>query len=52
MPLISVFIKKVMKKENVSKNSTPILDVLYHRLTSKSTLQSVYINIIQTLFLI
>ena len=52
MLLISVFIKKFMKKVKISKNSTPILDVLYHRMTSNSTLLSVYINIILKLFLI
>ena len=56
MLLISVFIKKLMKKKKISKNFTPILDVLFHRLTSNSTLTqmllSVYINIILTLFLI
>ena len=50
--LISVFIKKLMKK----MNSTPILDVLFHRVTSNSTLiqmlLSAYINIILALFLI
>ena len=45
-----------MKKVKISNNSTPILDVLFHRLTSNSILIqmlfSVYINIILTLFLI
>ena len=56
MLLISVFIKKLMKKKKISKNFTPILEVLFNRLTSNSTLTqmllSVYINIILTLFLI
>ena len=52
---ISVFIKKLMKKMKISKNSTPILDELFHRLTFNLTLIqmifSVYINIILILFL-
>ena len=56
MLLISASIKKLMKKVTISKNSTPILDVLFHRLTSNSMLIQmflfVYINIILTLFLI
>ena len=44
------------KKVKIIKNSTPISDVLFHRLTSNSTLiqifLSVYINIFVTLFLI
>ena len=42
MLLISVFIKKLMKKVKISKNFIPILDVLHHRLTSNSTFLSVY----------
>ena len=56
MLLISVFIKKLMKKKKISKNSTPTLDVLFHRLTSSSTLIQmllpVNINIILKLFFI
>ena len=52
---ISVFIKKLMKKMKISKNSTPILDERFHRLTFNLTLIqmifSVYINIILILFL-
>ena len=35
--LISVFTKKLMKKVKFSTDSTPILDVLFYRLTSNST---------------
>ena len=57
MLLISVFIKKLMKKKKkISKNSTSILDVLFHRLTSSSTLIQMllpaHINIILKLFFI
>ena len=55
MLLASVFIKTLMKKVKIIKNCTPILDILFHRLTSNSTLTQmflpVYINIILTLFL-
>ena len=56
MLLINIFIKKLMKKVRITKNSTPMSDALFYRLTSNSTLiqmpLSVYINIIVTLFLI
>ena len=56
MVLISVFIKKLMKKVKISKNSTGNLDPFFCRLTSNSALiqmlLSVDINIILTLFLI
>ena len=55
MLLTRVFIKKLMKKVKLIKNSTPISDLLFHRLTFDSTLTqmflSVYINIILTLLL-
>ena len=56
MVLISVFIKKLMKKVKISKNSTGNLDPFFYRLTSNSALiqmlLSADINIILTLFLI
>ena len=56
MLLINVLIKNLMKKVKITKNSTPMSDLLLHTLTSNSTLIQIFlsfcIKIIVTLFLI
>ena len=56
MLLINVLIKNLMKKVKITKNSTPVSDLLLHILTSNSSLIQMFlsfcIKVIVTLFLI